>query len=286
MTSKPDSSDFTTAHVLMPGQSSSPSFVFVKRQSLRIAIVTRDNVSNLEDDWDAVGIYVLLGSSDKGLTRAYAGKGNQLKTRLGQHKTGKAWWNRAILVCDLSQNGFNSAESGWLESEIVETLMNAPEVECDNVNQPTDKSLASYELSELQPVIKTVFSLLRIMGVNPDTSDQRSIETVQETTTIDTAKNKNTETLQDLIDANLLKEGTKLYCTWINRKELGEVATVCSNGKIMVGNQLFSSPSSAAKHSRRGVANGWSYWGIKSSDGTLKSLLDLRNKLRKTVSND
>ena len=45
---------------------------------------------------------------------------------------------------------------------------------------------------------------------------------------------------------------------------------------LRIGEQEFDTPSGAAAHLRDGETNGWDFWGVKSSDGTVRKLSSLR----------
>ncbi len=269
----------TAATVLLPDHKNDPAYIFLPRKALRMAIVTRDAVTSLREEWSDVGAYVLVGWSSNERHLVYVGKAvstSGLKGRLARHATDsdKGWWQRALLVADLTSEGFNSAQVGWLESELVSTLRNAPGVECKNVEQPRVYTLHTYDEAALRPIIADVMSGLRLLGVNPDTRDQVEITPIDKPTT------KRSEVqLTDLLKGGLLEVGTSLQCTWQNRGDLNEEASVTESGKLLVDGQEYPSLSAAAQALRGGPTNGWTFWGVTSSDGRLIELAELREKL-------
>lgn len=95
-------------------------------------------------------------------------------------------------------------------------------------------------------------------------------------------------TLQDLLQANILKVGSKLMMSY-KRKHTNEdrktyEAIVQDDGSLRADNQSFSSPSYAAIYfinktgSARQTVNGWTAWRTESG----KFLADLREQLLKS----
>lgn len=262
---------------LVPTSSSEATTIFMSRQALTMAIVGRDHIRSLDKSWDCVGVYLLIGPSDEEATKVYAGKSTNsgLIERVAQHSRdkNKQWFERALVIADQTENGFSSAEAAWLESELAKVLFNAPHIDCMNGNQPIDDTLPWYEHAELRRVVKTVISTLRVMGINPDTRDQ--IYKNKSKPKSSKKQKQRTTTVADLIKEGLLAPGTKLYCTWGNRAEMNDEAEVTSDGKIKVGDDIHDTPSGAANAVRGGAANGWTFWGVQSDDGSLIPLGDL-----------
>jgi hypothetical protein len=80
--------------------------------------------------------------------------------------------------------------------------------------------------------------------------------------------------LKDLMQAGLLRKGTKLHApSGMNIDSLG---TVLPGGRIEADGKVFDSPSGAAKHLKGRTANGWRFWRLP--DG--RRLEDLRIEFR------
>ena len=78
-----------------------------------------------------------------------------------------------------------------------------------------------------------------------------------------------------LIDAELLQPGTTLTPAW--GAENGIIATVTDDGQIALEDEVFGSPSGAAKEALGGTStNGWEFWVADTADGQY-SLAELRN---------
>src|SRR5207244_4431104 len=131
----------TTATFHLPHASSEPTEITLTLPALAMAVVPRDAVSALRERWTkAIGVYVLLGPSDDAEHdyRAYVGKSGTggLKQRLPTHRNrpawakshqlDKEWWNRGLIVRNRTEDGFDSAEAGWLEGRLWDILDAAP----------------------------------------------------------------------------------------------------------------------------------------------------------------
>ena len=136
-----------------------------------MAVVGREAIGHLDESWDAIGIYVLLWPiAADGSYTAYVGKVGQstLRKRLYQHERTKEGWTRALLVRRDTSDGFNSAETGWLEGRLTDLLTLAPLA--NPINRPDkDESLPQYEREALDRAIRPIAAVLRVLGASPDT---------------------------------------------------------------------------------------------------------------------
>jgi hypothetical protein len=269
----PEPSSLTPANFLMPASSAEPLVIHVRSEALTMAVVNREGIPRLDAAWDQIGVYVLLWPiAADGSYTAYVGKVGQstLRKRLYQHDRSKEGWTRALLVRRDTSDGFNSAETGWLEGRLTDVLTLAPLA--TPINRPDkDESLPQYEREALDRAIRPIAAVLRVLGASPDTPDQAP-----------PAKKRRTprtysETLSDLIEGGFLHVGARLrslYTGW------DEVATVVNGGKVEVGGRTFDTPSGAGVHVRGKETNGWDFWGAPSGDGSLIALSELRRRLR------
>jgi Restriction Enzyme Adenine Methylase Associated len=264
----------------VPASSAQPMDVRVAHSGLRMVLVPRSGLRLLDDSWDVLGVYFLLGPSDGSPDRyrAYVGEVSKrtLLMRMGEHATEKAWWNRALLITSASDD-LNSAEIGWLEGRLYDVLNNAVAVELMNGNRPGDNSLPMQERDVLERYVEPVMSALRACGASPDTADQLPPEPASR------RKRHYTESVGDLIAAGLLKAGTVLQPL---RSELTQTATVRPDGSLAVGDVIYSAVSPAAMAvSGNKSEPGWDFWGAPSGDGSHVPLARLRERLRegKTV---
>ena len=110
-----------------------------------MTLVNRESVGLLDDSWDVLGVYILLGLSedDPDCYQAYVGEVSKrtLLLRIKEHAGGKPWWSRALHITSAS-DAFNSAEIGWLEGQLYDVLNSAVSAEVMNMGRPGDESLA------------------------------------------------------------------------------------------------------------------------------------------------
>jgi len=84
-------------------------------------------------------------------------------------------------------------------------------------------------------------------------------------------------TIKDLIDANILKVGQKIYGWHGDKRYEGKVL---SNGNIAIVHtgEVFDSPSGAASQIRGYQEDGWRWWHTTGADGTECVLNELRKE--------
>lgn len=259
----------------VPSSVGEPVEVKVVHSGLRMVLVNRDSVRRLGDEWKVLGIYFLFGPVDgePERFRAYVGEVGRrdLLTRLSEHVAQKPWWSRALLITAEAKDGLNSAEIGWLEGRFYDVLNNAVAAELMNKGRPGDDSIALKDRGVLERYVEPVMAALRACGAPPDTADQKPAP-----------KGKKRafyrESVKDLIDAKLLKVGTRLEPV---RKHLTTTALVLGDGSLEVAGTPHQSVSSAAVAvSGNKSEPGWEFWGAPSGDGGFVALFTLRDRLR------
>ena len=269
----------TRATFHLPHSSQEPLELSVRTPALAMAVVHRDYVSALGEKWaEAVGVYVLLGPGDghHGY-RAYVGKSGTggLRRRLThqrhsqswkkRHNLGRDWWQRALVVRSRDEDGFNSAQAGWLEGLLWDILDQAPAAQLVG-QQGVDETLTKDERKELEPYVAPITAVLRALGASPDTLDQQRKP----------RRAKKHATVADLIRAELLAPGARLRSIPSQHEE---VAHVRADGQLTVVGEVYDSPSGAAVAVVGHETNGWTFWGAPSGDGRLVPLAELRKRL-------
>jgi hypothetical protein len=271
----------TTATFHLPHSWLAPLELTVKMPSLAMAVVPRDAVGALDEKWaKAIGVYVLLGppGDNQYDYRCYAGQSGTggLKQRLGTHRNSanwekrhhlpKEWWTRALIVRSRDEEGFNSAEAGWLEGRLWDILDGAPAAQLVG-KKGDDQTLPQHDRERLEQYMPAITAVLRAIGASPDTPDQHvKPKRVR----------KHNATVADLIKAELLTPGVKLR----SLSSLHEVIAVVGDaGELIVDGKTYDSPSGAAVAVAGHEMNGWTFWGFQSGDGTLVPLSDLRAQL-------
>lgn len=273
--SGPVSDNLQPVTLYVPTSANEPIELNVTHSGLRMVLVSRDAIGRLGDEWKVLGVYFLLGpdpaSSDRFL--AYIGEVGRrtLSLRLTEHAAQKAWWNRALLIASSSLEGFNSAEIGWLEGRFYDLLNNAVAATVMNKGRPGDNSISSKDRGVLERYVEPTIAALRAVGAAPDTADQQPLPAGKKRTVY-------RESVKDLIDADLLKAGTKLQPL---RKHLTTTALVMDDGSLDVEGRRYAAVSTAAQAvSGNQSEPGWEFWGAPSGDGSFVSLFVLRDRLR------
>jgi hypothetical protein len=259
----------------VPSTADEPIEVNVSHSGLRMVLVNRDAIRLLSSDWRVLGVYFLLGPDPESSERylAYIGEVGRrnLFLRLTEHATHKDWWNRALLVASNSADGFNSAEIGWLEGRFYDVLNNAVAATLMNRGRPGDDSIAVKDRGVLERYVEPTLAALRAVGASPDTADQKPAPGGKKRAYYH-------ESVKDLIDADLLKPGTRLRPL---RKHLTKTALVLEDGSLEVDGSRFAAVSPAAQAISGNLSEpGWEFWGAPSGDGGLVSLFALRDRLR------
>ncbi|WP_182113843.1 MULTISPECIES: hypothetical protein [unclassified Actinotalea] len=266
--------DALLGRLSLPVAPGAPATVVCKHPALRLAVVERDSVGHLSDEWDVAGVYLLLGPvAADGTYEAYVGKAalQGLRSRLkGPDHRNKVHWTRALLVARDASEAFHSAEVGWLEGRLWDLLKNAPAATLINKPQPKDETLHPSERAFLEACVGPVAGLLRVLGASPDTLDQLSAKPTRKRRRYD-------ETVSDLIDAKLLSIGGGLHPM---ETKFTTVATVLGDGSLEIGNANYKAVSEAATVVAGSNRNGWDFWGVPSGSGSLVSLASLRNRLQ------
>lgn len=255
----------------VPSSSAEPIEIDVAHSGLRMVLVNRESARWLGEEWKVLGIYFLLGPSPDHPERfrAYVGEVGRrdLLVRLKEHADQREWWNRALLIA----SEFNSAEIGWLEGRLYDVLNNAIAADVMNKGRPGDDSIAPKDRGVLERYVEPIVAALRACGASPDTADQKPVPKGKKHTHYG-------ESVKDLIDADLLKVGTRLHPL---RTNLTTTALVLEDGSLELAGVVYAAVSPAAQAVSGNKAEaGWDFWGAPSGDGHLVSLFDLRERLR------
>lgn len=263
--------------LLVGATSADPMEVVIEGYGLRMVVVNKESLRLLDSYWDARGVYLLLGrAQDAAKYTAYVGEATKqgLRQRVGQHVRTEKNWDRALLVTS-TDHGFDSSAIGWLEGRFYDVLANAAAAEVMNRLQPSDETLPEYRREGLGRYVEPVMLAMRALGCPPDTADQRP------TAPPPGARGKRrvfTESVADLIDAGLLKAGTRLRPM---AHKYDATATVLDDGSLHLGDEVYNAVSPAAARVTGAQSEpGWNFWGAPSGDGSLVSLFDLRARLQ------
>lgn len=285
----------TTATFILPYSSEEPLELNIKDPALAMAVVHRDAICNLEDKWSrAIGVYVLLGpcDDDQYEYRAYVGKSETggLKERLTTHRNSKTWeknhglpkdwWKRALLVRSRAEDGFDSAEAGWLEGRLWEVFDVAPAAKLIG-KKGDDQTLPDYRLDMPKRCVPAITAVLRAIGAPPDgitlPNQSKKDKPLRET--------KQAVTIADLVGSGLLPAEARLYPVPLKYKDAKTDARLLPDGRVRVNGEIYDTLSPAAQAVTKNTAQGgWVFWGVLI-DGVLTPLDGLREEYRLASAN-
>lgn len=254
---------------------------------LKVAVIERDQVSRLGNEWTDAGVYVLLHRPEpNGSWTGYVGKSaarGGIKNRLGLHARDKDKrdWYRAVAVCPTA-DGWDEAEITWLEGELYRSLFGSTGVTLLNNQEPGSGRLSEGRQMGLRGVDSAVRCVLILLGhsfntASPDVNNETPGKARDKAVIGSTKPRKPRRAkLATLVDAGLLKTGTRLVPVDARWTEQG---TVTSDGLIEVGGNLFTSPSSAGQAVKGGNSpNGWTFWAVDTPNGPTLDVLRTHHK--------
>lgn len=255
--------DLLPLTTLLPETAADPVVIYDGSAALRFAVVERDFVSRLADEWDKPGNYILLDPIDPdGTWGCYVGKAapGGVKARLLNHVRQKEHWRRAVIIQRDTTHGFNSAQVAWLEGRLYDLLAAADDAKLHNGNRPSDETLPAFERAMLEACVLPVRRVLRLLGHDPATTDDSTDPIAVKTRTNRFYGVKLTE----IIAAGLISPGTRLIST--NGAWPAEATLV--TGGVEYGGSVYPTPSAAAIAVKSGLsANGWDFWAADTPNG-------------------
>ncbi len=268
----PNGDDALPVTALLATQPGAPVTVFDSNAALRMAVVDRTSLAELDEVWDAPGVYLLLDPpGPDGTYGAYVGKApSGVRGRLREHRSrrGRESWIRAVAVVRDTTHGWHSGQVGWLEGRLYALLEGAAAANLSNSNRPQDETVPSYDRAALETAVEPIAALLRLLGFSPDAEDDTTITTGSRGT-----PRQYSVAPSDLLSAGLLTAGEPLRATMT---AYPATARLNSDGTVTVDGNTFPSLSAAGSAVREGKAtNGWSFWAVER-DGTTVPLAAVR----------
>jgi hypothetical protein len=165
---KPKEIPFTHARItpalfLLSSTPEQPVEITIEGDALRLLLVQRAGMKTLDDRWDAVGVYLLLGKpvADDSVMSVYVGRAGVLRSRVRTGHDLKEW-TRALLIQREGLQPFNSSDLGWLERRLIDVLLEAPEIDLMNKTPPPQELVPDYKAEILE---RTVVAALGVLGV-------------------------------------------------------------------------------------------------------------------------
>ena len=248
---------------------------------LHMVVVDRDAAMQLDETWDSVGIYALLGDIDEnGHYNVYAGKSPAgLRTRIKQHVAEKRFWWRALLIKRQAHFGFRSDQASWMEGDLWDLFTTAEKAQVINNQTPGDKTLPFYDINLLRKLREPIVRTLRMLGYETESAPEMVEEigatpqrNQQAPARVRTAYNVS---VADLLRAGFLTSGDRLIST---SHSWPAHATVNEDGTVSWDGQVFKSLSVAGQAVRDGSStNGWDFWAVESSN-TVTPMSTLRRR--------
>ena len=89
------------------------------------------------------GVYLLLSSD-----MVYVGQSTDLAKRINQHKTGKDWWDRVILLTT-SDNSLTHTDIDYLETFLIDKASKNNVLDCDNKQKGSPPKVDLFRKVEL-----------------------------------------------------------------------------------------------------------------------------------------
>ncbi len=282
MTSDADALPVTVLLATEPGQ---PVVVLDGNAALRMAIVDRESLGRLDEEWDRPGVYILLDPvSFDGAFGAYVGKAPAgLRDRLRNHLRLKEHWSRAVLVIRDTTYGWDSAQVGWLEGRLFDMLDGATLAQLSNKQRPQDETVRPYDRAALEAATEPIAAVLRLLGCSPDTfaeEPETSAEHPVASAEGSGSRRVYAVTLADLLAAGDIVPDERLVST---QRSAPASAVVQADGRLLLDGERYPSPSAAGSAVRDGKAtNGWTFWAAER-EGSAVPLATIRARfLRRT----
>jgi hypothetical protein len=122
------------------------------------------------NEFDGAGVYILTGygetqdADDEDQPTAYIGQTDNLRSRIGDHFSKKAFWDKACVFLSTNQ-ALNRAHFTWLEWELIKKAADAGRCKLDNGNEPSEPKLSESEKADTRSFFNEILQFLPIMGV-------------------------------------------------------------------------------------------------------------------------
>lgn len=105
------------------------------------------------------GVYLLLSSD-----MVYVGQSTDLAKRINQHKAGKDWWDRVILLTT-SDNSLTHTDIDYLETFLIDKASKNNVLDCDNKQKGNPPKVDLFRKVELDQFIEEALFLLQLIGI-------------------------------------------------------------------------------------------------------------------------
>lgn len=163
----PTRAKITPAMFLLSSSPDQPVEITIEGDSLRMQLVERDALKALDDSWDAVGIYFLIGTASTGgaALSVYVGKAQGLRGRIKAGHAAKEW-TRCLLVQREGLHAFNASDISWLERRLIDVLLEAPSIDLVNKTPPPPEAIPDYKAEILERTVVATLGVLAVLGAH------------------------------------------------------------------------------------------------------------------------
>lgn len=155
----------TPALFLLSSSPEQPVEITVEDDPLRMLLFERAALGSLDEWWDGVGVYLLLGkpASEGAVLSVYVGKAGGLESRIKTGHKAKDW-TRCLLIQRDSLRAFNATDISWLERRLFDVLSQAPAVDLINKNPPPLEVVPEWKAEILERTVLAAVGVLGILG--------------------------------------------------------------------------------------------------------------------------
>jgi hypothetical protein len=122
-------------------------------------------VSNIRDEFNRTGIYILIGESEEGsFPTIYIGEGDPVADRLASHYRDKEFWSWALFFAT-KDNSLNKAHVKFLESRLLQIAKEAKRCKLENSKDSSQPTLSEAETSNVEAFLHNIRSILPLLGL-------------------------------------------------------------------------------------------------------------------------
>ncbi len=116
------------------------------------------------------GVYILVGSyvddEDDALPVIYIGQGSNVEARIDSHikDEKKEWWDKCVVITS-HDNFLNTAQTEWLETNLVQEARTVGLCKLDNRQDPKKNTLSESQSADMRIFMKHILQTLPLIGV-------------------------------------------------------------------------------------------------------------------------
>lgn len=113
------------------------------------------------------GVYVLVGPDEAGdrASRIYVGEGDEVRTRLDAHQTGKEFWTTALVLTS-ADGSLNKAHVRYLEARLLAIAHEVRTASIDNRTGPPLPRLDEPSVAQMEEFLAMAMPIFSIVGVD------------------------------------------------------------------------------------------------------------------------